>query len=241
MKRGERPIIVCGTARSGTTALSIMLNQHEEIGLAREVPMSRLPSLAALLSETATYHRSAWTTERRADVVRALWYFIGRPVPRHKRDLRRWGMKTPWSELDAELWNPLVEPLWIYVLRRGDRVFRSHIRLGWTDEEDPEPLIDRYKQSIRRGEALQAQGTAHICQMDLAGDRDSRGRLARDLFDFLEEEIDPGVQSFVESWPTKHPATHPAGENDTAQLPGRWQALLEADGEYQEMMQTHGY
>jgi len=127
------------------------------------------------------------------------------------------------------------------VLRRGDRVFRSHIRLGWTDDLEPEELLDRYKQSVRLGEAMQARGAGHICQMDLAVDPASRRRLAKDTFDFLEEEIDSGVRRFVEKWPTKLPPTYPAGENDPTELSDEWQELLDADREYQEMMHAHGY
>lgn len=241
MTRRQRPIVICGAARSGTTALSIMLNQHEEIGLAREIELVKLRSLPSLLAESAEHHRDAWTEQRRAEVVRALWYFVGRPVPQAKRNLRRWGTKTPWSEFDTGLWEPLVNPLWVYVLRRGDGVFRSHIRLGWREGKNPERLIARYKESVRLGEAMQVRGSAHICQMDLASDPVSRRRLAEGLFDFLEEEIDPGVRKFVEAWPTNLPATYPAGPDDPTELPDQWQELLDADSEYQEIMQAHGY
>lgn len=241
MTRRQRPIVICGAARSGTTALSAMLNQHEEIGLAREIELVKLPSLPSLITESAKHHGDAWTKQRRAEVVRALWYFVGRPVPQPLRNLRRWGTKTPWSEFDAEFWDSLVNPLWIYVLRRGDEVFRSHIRLGWGEGKNPKRLITRYKESVRLGEAMQSRGSAHICQMDLAVDSASRRRLAEGLFDFLEEEIDPGVRSFVEKWPTKLPATHPAGADDPTELPDEWQELLDADSEYQEIMRAHGY
>lgn len=241
MARKDRPIVICGAARSGTTALSIMLNQHEEIGIAREIELYKLPSLAPLLAETETHHGDSWTQERRDEVVKALWFFVGRPVPWSKFNVRRWGTKSPWSEFDAELWDPLVSPAWIYVLRRGDHVFQSHIRLGYGEAQNPERLTARYKESIRLGEKLQAEGLAHICQLDLAVDLDSRQHLAEGLFDFLEEDIDPGVENFIKQWPTQHPATAPTPENGQVELSDDWQQLLASDSEYQEMMLAHGY
>lgn len=221
-----------------------MLNQHEEIGIAREIELYKLPSIVPMLAETATHHGDSWTQERRDEVVKAIWFFVGRPVRRSKLDVRRWGMKTPWSEFNAELWNPLVSPVWVYVLRRGDRVFQSHIRLGYGEADNPARMIEHYKESVRLGEAMQRDGSGHICQLDLAVERDGQRQLAQDLFDFLEEDIDPGVMSFIEEWPTQHPATAPTNENGPAgsvDLPDEWQQLLDADCEYQEMMLAHGY
>jgi hypothetical protein len=221
-----------------------MLNQHSEIGIAREIELYKLPSIAPLLSETAVHHGDSWTQLRRDEVVKAIWFFVGRPVQESKLAARRWGTKTPWSEFDIELWDPLVSPAWVYVLRRGDRVFQSHIRLAYGEAEHPEHLTAKYKESVRLGEKMQAAGTGHICQLDLATDPDSRWRLARDLFGFLEEDIDSGVTRFLEEWPTEHPATHPTSDNGPAgqvELPDAWQELLDSDSEYQEMMQAHGY
>jgi len=58
MEWRERPIVVCGPARSGTTAVSDMLSEHAEIAVGREVPLARLPSLRPLLAEIAEYHRA---------------------------------------------------------------------------------------------------------------------------------------------------------------------------------------
>jgi hypothetical protein len=244
MRRRDRPIVICGAARSGTTALSVMLNQHAEIGIAREIELYKLPSIVPLLAETAAHHGDSWTQERRDEVVKAIWFFIGRPVGPSRLETRRWGMKTPWSEFNRDLWDPLVSPLWVYVLRRGDRVFQSNMRLGYGETDHPARMVGKYKESVRLGEAMEADGSAHICQLDLAVDLESRRRLAQNLFDFLEEDIDPGVMRFVEEWPTKHPATNPTNENGPAgsvELPEEWQELLEADGEYQEIMRAHGY
>lgn len=221
-----------------------MLNEHAEIGLAREIELYKLPSIVPLLSETAVHHGNSWTPERRNEVVKAIWYFIGRPAGDERFAARRWGMKTPWSEFNRDLWDPLVRPAWVYVLRRGDRVFQSNMRLGYGDADVPEQMIARYKESIRIGEAMAKEGVGHICQMDLADDFESRLRLAKNLFEFIEEEIDSGVMEFVKTWPTQHPATAPTnagGPNGSVELPEQWQELLEADSEYQEMMSAHGY
>lgn len=240
----HRPIIICGAARSGTTALSIMLNQHAEIGLAREIELYKLPSIAPLLAETSVHHGDAWTQERRDEVVKAIWYFIGRPVSWEKFRARRWGTKTPWAEFNQDLWDPLVKPVWIYVLRRGDRVFQSHLRLGYSEADQPARLLAKYKESVRIGEAMAADGSGRIFQLDLAEDFEHRQRLAKELFDFLGEEIDEGVRRFVEEWPTQHPATNPTNENGpsgSVELPEDWRQVLDSDSEYQELMAAHGY
>jgi len=244
MTRRDRPIVICGAARSGTTALSVMLNQHAEIGIAREIELYKLPSIVPLLEETAAHHGDSWTQERRDEVVKAIWFFIGRPVGTARLEARRWGMKTPWSEFNRDLWDPLVSPLWVYVLRRGDRVFQSNMRLGYGETDNPARMVEKYKESVRLGEAMVKDGSGHICQMDLAVDPEGRNRLARDLFDFLEEDIDPGVARFVEEWPTTHPATNPTNENGPAgsvSLPDEWLQLLDSDSEYREIMLAHGY
>jgi hypothetical protein len=221
-----------------------MLNQHAEIGLAREIELYKLPSIVPLLSETAAHHGKGWTPQRRDAVVKAIWYFVGRPVGQGRIGARRWGMKTPWSEFNRDLWDPLVSPMWVYVLRRGDRVFQSNMRLGYSEADNPQRMLGRYKESIRIGEEMEKEGVGHICQMDLADDAESRLQLARGLFDFLEEEIDPGVMEFVKKWPTQHPATAPTNAGGPAgrvELPERWQVVLDEDSEYQAMMREHGY
>jgi hypothetical protein len=118
------------------------------------------------------------------------------------------------------------------------------MRLGYGETQNPERMISRYKESIRIGEAMVEDGSGHLCQLDLVDDFESRLGLAESLFDFIEEEMDPGVMEFVEKWPTRHPATSPTnagGPAGSVELPERWQELLETDSEYQELMQTHGY
>jgi hypothetical protein len=239
--RVERPIIVCGPARGGTTAVWTMLNHHAEILIGREVPLGRLPSLRQLLAEIAAYHGPAWTEQRRAEVARELWLAVSRPLPIEKPGARRWGMKTPWAELDRDLWDPLVNPLYVYCLRRGDRVFQSHIRLGWGIASSPPQLVARYKESLRVAEAMHEQGTAHIVQLDLARDGVQQRDLAEGLFRFLGESIDSGVEGFVDEWPTR-PWTKPTAEpGEEPELPSEWRQLLAADDEYQGLMASHGY
>ena len=236
----NRPIVVCGAARSGTTAVRAMLNEHAEISIGREVPLERLRSLRPLLGEIAEYHRpKEWTTQRQADVVKALWGAASRPTSA-KPGARRWGMKTPWSEFDADLWDPLVAPQYVYVLRRGDRVFQSHIKLGWSIARSPERLLRRYKESLRVGEEMRARGSAHVVQLDQADEPESRQRLVRDLFTFLGEDVDGGVARFAQEWPTPD-WSFPTSDGGPVELPDEWQQLLAADSEYQELMTAHGY
>lgn len=237
---GQKPIIICGPARGGTTALSVMLNGHAEILIGREVPLERLPSLRPLLDEIAEYHRHEWTEKRREEVVKGLWFAAARPAPYDKPDARRWGMKTPWAELDAELWDSLVQPQYVCAVRRGDRVFQSHLKLGWATARSPEALIGHYKNSLKAVEELRVRGSAHVVQLDLADTPQARRKLVEDLFAFLDEEIDTGVERFIDEWPTPR-WSHPTSAGGPIELPDEWQQLLDADSEYREMMIAYGY
>jgi hypothetical protein len=149
-------------------------------------------------------------------------------------------MKTPWCEFDRDVWDAMVEPQYVYLLRRGDRVFRSHIKLGWGTAQSPERLITRYKESVRIGEEMKCRGVAHVVQLDLAVDAERRWKLAENLFSFLGEEIDAGVARFVEEWPTPW-QSNPTSDGTPTDLPGEWRRLLDTDAEYQVLMEAHGY
>lgn len=149
------------------------------------------------------------------------------------------GMKTPWAEFDSDLWTPLVDPLYVYVLRRGDRVFQSHLKLGYGLADNPARMLAHYKESVRKFETLRDAGTAHLVQVDLARDAESRQLLAAELLAFIDEEMDAGVSSFVERWPRlSNPTSDP---DDEPNLPDEWQEALAADGEYLELMAAYGY
>lgn len=238
MRREERPIVVCGPARSGTTAIQGMLGAHPEIAICREVPLGRLRSLKPLLEEIAEHQGDQWDDERAAQVVRALWFAAARPSPA-RPGARRWGMKTPWSELDAKFWASFVSPVYVYALRRGDRVFQSHLSLGWSNGR-PEELIERYKRSLRAFERLRASGSAQIVQLDLAESASGRRRVAEEVFGFLGEEASEDMLRLIAGYeervnqPTSKPGQEP-------KLPDEWEELLAGDAEYQEMMAAHGY
>jgi hypothetical protein len=239
MEHRDKPIVVCGPARSGTTSIRAMLNANPDISIAREVPLERLPSLRPLLEEIAEHHRDQWTPKRRAEVVRGLWFAASRPLRRSAGPTRRWGMKTPWSELDSDLWDSLVSPVYVYAMRRGDRVFRSHIRLGWSTGS-PQGLIDRYKESLRVFEGLRARGVAHVVRLDQAKNAEDRRRVAEEVFSFLGESPDESLLELIASRSGRRNSS--SGQpNDEPQLPAEWQELLAADGEYQELMSAHGY
>jgi hypothetical protein len=233
-----RPIIVCGPARAGTTAVQGLLCCHPEILIHREVLLERLPSLKPLIGEIAEHQREQWGDARAAEVIRALWFAAARPSP-EKPDARRWGMKTPWSELDADFWDSLIDPAYVYALRRGDRVFQSHVRLGW-NTGSPAKLLDLYKRSIRAFERLSKRGRAHMVQLDLAEDPAGRRRVAEALFAFLREDPGEAILRAIENYSERiNRPTSRRGEEP--ELPDEWQELLTADDEYRSLMATYGY
>jgi sulfotransferase family protein len=233
----DRPIVVCGPGRSGTLTIRAMLNMHPDIQLAGEVPLRKLPSLKPLLRETADYQDDIWTEQRRAEVVRALWYATSRPTS--GAPARRWGMKTPWAELDADFWDPLVNPLYVYALRRGDRVFQSRLRLGWHNGT-PTQWIDRYKKSIRTFEALRSKGSAQLIQLDLIHSPKERRQTAEEMFAFVGEAAEVKVLERISEFSDRlnRPTSKPGEEPE---LPEEWRRQLAADDEYQELMASFGY
>lgn len=238
MSQSKAPIVVCGPARSGTTAMQAMFNSHPDVLIAREVPLPNMPSLKPLIAETERQHAREWTEERKLEVVRSLWFATSRPMP-PKPAASRWGMKTTWSELDADFWTSLVDPVYVYAVRRGDRVFQSHIRLGW-NFGSPEKLIQRYKDSVRAFEKLRSEGLACLVQLDLAESREARYRMAKETFEFVGVEVEEdhlrnlAALELRVNQPTSEPGEEP-------ELPDEWNELLEADGEYQDVIASLGY
>jgi hypothetical protein len=233
----ERPIVVCGPARGGTTATRAILNGHPEVSLAGEVPIGRLPSMRALLDEIAAFHGDGWTAERRAEVVCALWYAASRS---RVTPGRRWGMKTPWAELRAPFWEEMVDPLYVFSLRRGDRVFQSRLRLKREHTLSGAEMIDRYKRSIRKFEELQARGKAYMVQIDLSEGVEERRRVAEGIFDFIGE--DPGERRLAEIAADNERVSNPTSKpGEEPQLPPDLQQMLDEDEEYQELMVKYGY
>lgn len=216
-----------------------LLNSHSRITIAAELHPLRVPSLRPLLSEVADYHRDEWTPTQCATVVKALWFALSRPAESSPSS-PRWGMKTPWAELENDFWTPLVNPLYVYALRRGDRVFASQIKLGWKAANHPQKLIDRYKESLRVAEKLSGNGLAHIVQLDRSLNPDSRQGLVEGVFSFIGETPDAGVRGFLEEWPD-HWSKPTSSTGQDPSLPPSWQRLLEADRDYQRLMENHGY
>ena len=148
-------------------------------------------------------------------------------------------MKTPWAELCSEFWGPLVDPLYVYSIRRGDRVFQSRIRLGWT-MASPESAIERYKNSIKRYERLNIEGKARIVQLDLIQAPSDRRTIATELFEFIGEDPNDATLNEIEST-TKRVSNPTSKVGEEPELPDEWRSILNADDEYQELMHRLGY
>jgi hypothetical protein len=233
----ERPIVVCGPARGGTTATREILNGHPEVSLTGEVPVGRLPSMRTLIDEIAAYHRGAWSDDRLKEVVCSLWYAASST---RVEPARRWGMKTPWAEVRSPFWEELIDPLYVYSLRRGDRVVQSRLRLGREQALPPGPMIEQYKKSIRKFEELQGRGKAHMVQLDLNEGVEERHRVAEGIFEFIGE--DPGQKRIAEIAEANERVSNPTSKRgEEPQLPDDLRLMLEEDDEYQELMVKYGY
>jgi hypothetical protein len=124
-------------------------------------------------------------------------------------------------------------------MRRGDRVFQSHIRLGWSTGS-PQGLIDRYKESLMAFEGLRSRGVAHVVRLDQAKNAGDRRRVAEEVFAFLGESPEESLLELIAGWSDRLNSST-GQSDDEPELSAEWQELLAADSEYQELMSAHGY
>jgi hypothetical protein len=246
------PIIICGPARGATSAVRELLSAHRDIVITNEFPLQRLPSLVPFLEELGTLvesgsYRGDWAIKK-AETLRSLWFVASGEGARGRRQSRRFGNKTPWAEFHFEWLDSIFErepPQYVFALREGDKVFLSHRNTDWASGQHLDKLLQRYKESLDRLEAVREHNPSRLflVQLDRVGDQEAdRWRLIEPLFEFLGEKPDDGVSKFVREWPRVNPISRdPGWKPRFERLPPEDERRLAADTEYQELMHRYGY
>lgn len=249
----DPPVIVCGAPRSGTAMIRNLIGSHPDIVFSNEFPLERLPSVEPLFDEYARlFHQAPYRGDwapRKAQLMRWLW-FAGSSPARLEAGLssRRFGNKTPWAELATDFYDDAFEvapPRYVYTLREGGRVILSRLNMPWGRPPSIHRQLDRYKESVRAMERFRrrAGDRLFVVQLDRGLDTEAdRLELARQLLDFLDEDVTQEVRSFVRRWPRVQPTSSVSGQDQVlTELPPDGQRVLDEDTEFQEMMATYGY
>lgn len=249
----QKPIIVCGVARSGTTFVRDLLKAHDKIVMSDEFFVQKMPHLKTFLEECEgafPKRRGSWS-DRKSEMMRAMWFlYSNNGVGRSFLEAPRFGNKTPGAEHYFEFYDWAFEaddPLYIYVLRRGDDLFLSRLNVLWGKVPSVKTQLRKYKDSIRAMEEFQATHPErlHVVQLDRLGSSiEDRRAFTESLFAFAGETLDAGVMQIVETWPKPNKTTRterPADQPLLTALPDRFRRVMGLDPEYQELLERYGY
>jgi len=211
MDKRNSPIIICGAARSGTTFIWQLLNEHPDIVLSDEFFIYKTPSMMKWFDEMreafgSLTARGDWKP-RKAAIMRSLWYYTSQPA-RAEAGLisRRWGNKTPGSELYIDFYEDVLEespPHYIYCMRDPIRVFLSTRNMAWGKGGNIQGQVKRYIRSIRAMEDFREQAPERmkIFQIDkVASDLESRVDVVSEILGYVGEEITDEIMPFIRSW-----------------------------------------
>lgn len=249
------PIIVCGSARSGTTFVWRLLDSHPQIAMSDEFFIYKTPSLVPFFQEmNATFNslvnRGDLST-RKEQIMRMLWFYTSNEKRLKKgMTVRRYGNKTPGAEHYIDFYDDVFEkhpPLYIYLLRKGKDVFLSVRNTEWGKNANMNGLVNRYLESIKAVEAFQEINSKRIfiLKLDKIGnDEQSRMKMTKSLFEFVGEEIEEEMMPFLRAWKPVH-TTQDVRRNDPdsilRELPEKDIEFLEYHEEYQHFMNKYGY
>ena len=211
MDKRNSPIIICGAARSGTTFIWQLLNEHPDIVLSDEFFIYKTPSMMKWFDEMreafgSLTARGDWKP-RKAAIMRSLWYYTSQPA-RAEAGLisRRWGNKTPGSELYIDFYEDVFEqwpPQYIYCMRNPKNVFLSVRNMAWGKRVHIRGQVKRYIESVRAMEAFKKRVPERmlIFQVDrVASELESRVSVVREILDYVGEELADEMTPFIQSW-----------------------------------------
>lgn len=189
------PILIIGSARSGTTMLRLILDSHPRISCGEETHLLQTmePALGRhwRLLERYGFPRDYWTTR--------LAEFYGGAMADYaaRRGKARWADKDPSNTLLL----PFVDELfpdaqYVHLVRDGHDVVASH-RERWgyrSGVRAARGAWRRYVEAARAFGARQPAGRYHEVRYEaLVAEPEAR---LRELFDFLGEAWDPAVLEY---------------------------------------------
>ena len=249
------PIIVCGSARSGTTFVCDLLDSHLEIAMSDEFFLYKTPSLISFFEEMDREGALLLTPEakkpRKEQIMEMLWFYTGREERLKKsRSARRFGNKTPGAEHYIDFYDSVFEahpPLYVHVLRKGEDVFLSVRNTEWGKNAHINGLVTRYIDSIK---AIESFGSVNpdrcfMLQLDrIPKDKEGRQNSVARLMEFIGEEVVESMGPFLREWKSVH-STKDLRRNDKAlilrSLPKSDIEFLENHEEYQSYLKKYKY
>jgi len=249
------PIIVCGSARSGTTFVCDLLDSHPDIAMSDEFFLYKTPSLVSFFEEAEEVSSPLLSEgerrERKGQMMKMLWFYAGRAGRLEKsRTSRRFGNKTPGAEHYIEFYDRVFEahpPLYVYVLRKGEDTFLSVRNTEWGKNAHINGLVNRYLDSIKRIESFISEnpGRCFMLQLDrMPHDAEGRRDGVSRLMEFLDEEILDPMVPFITAWKSVHSTRTLRRDNPDAIIDSLSEddlRFLENNSGYQEVLQRYGY
>lgn len=189
------PILIVGSARSGTTMLRLILDSHPRISCGEETHLLQTmePALGRhwRLLQRYGFPREFWTSRLAAFYGGAMADYATR------RGKVRWADKDPSTTLLLPLADELFpDAQYIHLIRDGHDVVASHRdRWGYrSGVRAARGAWRRYVEAARAfGTRLPADRYLEIRYEDLVADPEAR---LRAMFDFLGEAWDPAVLEY---------------------------------------------
>jgi hypothetical protein len=222
-----RPIIVCGMPRSGTSLMAELLRASGTIVVFDEYSPRRLRSFLPWLTEVAEIAAAeGWRRiepphrpERINELLFHSWRALTRSDRRSLATPARFGVKTPYGELDHTAYRNLLgrlAPVYIYTIRRPEDVYRSMLGMPWGDRR-PQEAYDLWVSSLAAAaEISRSQDRLFVFDVDRSANRELREGFTRSIMQELLGRVPETALEFARTWP------------DVNRSQGAWQGTLSA-------------
>lgn len=128
------------------------------------------------------------------------WRAASKPDNRGIEGVTRFGMKTPYAELDHARYSTLLEelaPVYVYTMREPASVYRSILGMPWGNRR-PKEAYERWVASLSAARAID---DLYVFDVDRSGDVAYRSAWAGRVVPALIGEFPETTKQFVESWP----------------------------------------
>lgn len=253
--RKQSPIIICGSARSGTTFIRNLLNEHPDIAVSDEYFLYKTPSIVKFFKEwSAAIPILADRGDpggRKADLMRMLWFYSSQENLLEKGlTSRRYGNKTPGAKHFIDFYDYVFEnnpPLYVYVLRQGKSVFLSVRNTDWGKKVHISGQIRRYVDSVKAIENFQKWNPerAFIIQLDkIEPTHEARLKETHRLLDFIEEKPVAEILRYAKTCKPAH-TTKQVRRKDPETIQKHFSEgelkILANHKEYQSILKKYGY
>lgn len=202
------PIIVCGMPRSGTTLMRELLRSTGRIAIFDEYSPQVVTGFLPFLEETKRLmHHDGWRKVKKREIAPRInglmlqsWKAASKPENRLTDNAVRFGVKTPYAELDHARLAALLEelsPVYIYTMRNPTDVYRSILRMPWGNRR-PKEAYERWVASLTAARGIDS---LFAFDVDRSEDVAYRQKWAKRVIPALLGELPDSTNRFVEEWP----------------------------------------